>query len=885
MPTQVFSQIAKLLGLGVSESERQKDQVDKAAKKNSVVRAPPLEGRYLVARARGFWEHAVVSTPEDYLDLMRLLVRMDTIIARGWSDSVTRLHDQVWMPNLDAHEVIIKMLGSKADDQERQVLDARRIEAFPWLEGFQTMDPCWGSSSTQHLPSSGTSGLYIHTGAELPVQMFYARGNLRSYSDIWKRYTVCKNLSWKLYQLKTNGKPGLEAPLLVELPLTEEQCTQTTHITQPQFLTDLWKDILELERQPGGQGISWLIEIRYGLISEVVPYYQTYANENMRGLISLSKRWQCRIYSGYSELEPLSHGVLGAICIGTKDSVFGCGAPVPGKYGPEHPLRLHHFVKDIRSIRVSHRQVRIFGPSEEVVITEFIQRFNGYDHPNVLSLEGIVPMYHAGFGVGLVFRQTSTMSLAEYLDVAPDVDRCRLCARISSGLMYLNDAGVIHGRLRAANVLVSLTGEAIISDPSVLGSGKFNSEPGQVRWLAPEVLTGKPPSRASDIFSLGLTILEIINDTPPYTGKDDAELLSNLTSGPQYIPPERPENNIPRNSKDGDDLWNVLLCCWNFNPRNRPHMAHVVEVMRSITQDGLKVAYQERTDALGFKRGAFLALHGCENLTDHVDEGSLSRYPLFRGGFGDVYRGNLLGGLLIAVKTPHIPLNVLEENAEDIKDAAREIHTWSKCDHPNVLQFLGLALFRDQIGMVAPWMEHGSLPGYLKKTLSVDRCKLCAQICEGVAYLHNIGIVHGDLKGLSENVLVSSKGAPVVSDFGGSLLKNRSLKIVPLEKEPCVTYRWAAPELFEDEVITKESDAYALGMTILEVITDRLPWHWVNREVAIMKQVCSSRAQHKRPEDEIPTNSQDGDRLWDLLVASWSFVPNQRPTAVEMGGI
>ncbi|CAE6409216.1 unnamed protein product [Rhizoctonia solani] len=317
------------------------------------------------------------------------------------------------------------------------------------------------------------------------------------------------------------------------------------------------------------------------------------------------------------------------------------------------------------------------------------------------------------------------------------------CAQVSSGLTYLHEAKVIHGDLRAANLLVSITGEAIVSDPIILADNTLKDEHSRFRWMAPEIIKGEHQNRSSDVYSLGMVAREVVRR---------------------------------------------------------------------------------------------LALHGCENITDHIDEDSFGPFPLFRGGFGDVFRGSLLSSLRVAVKTPHISSNILGEDLQYIK-ATREIHTWSKCDHPNVLHFLGLVVFRDQIGMVAPWMENGSLSSYLRKTLSADRCKLCTEICEGVAYLHKIGIVHGDLKG--ENVLISSEGTAVVSDFGGSLLKNRSLNVVPLEKGLSLTYRWAAPELLmqdgiheiddEDDIDevqvnqtiprsvsnTKASDVYALGMTIL----------------------------------------------------------------------
>ncbi|KDN33755.1 hypothetical protein RSAG8_13153, partial [Rhizoctonia solani AG-8 WAC10335] len=410
-------------------------------------------------------------------------------------------------------------------------------------------------------------------------------------------------------------------------------------------------------------------------------------------------------------------------------------------------------------------------------------------------------------------------------------------------------------------------------------------------------MKGEFSTQASDVYSLGMTILEVISGIPPDVERNDGEALDLGLSGLESVLPERPENSIPTNSKDGNTLWTLLSHCCSVDPINRPLTDVVTEIMKSITQVGLKQVLShnepeydlylesrskkfreesfELTDTeseLSFSSGADsshmhanidgsdksnpnakgqgllgserhmvaceiirqLAVHGCENLTDHINPDSFSYLPLFTGGLGDVYRGSLLGGLRIALKTPRISLNILEENPDYLKDVAREIHTWSKCDHPNVLQFLGLAEFRGQIGMVSPWMEYGSLPRYLERTFSVDRCKLCTQICEGVAYLHHIGIVHGDLKG--ENVLVSGDGFAVISDFGGSLLRNRSLKIIPLEKGSCLTYRWAAPELLlqggmdeTDEpndttetrlsqtgtnaaLNTRESDIYALGM-------------------------------------------------------------------------
>ncbi|KAF8596234.1 kinase-like protein, partial [Ceratobasidium sp. AG-I] len=98
----------------------------------------------------------------------------------------------------------------------------------------------------------------------------------------------------------------------------------------------------------------------------------------------------------------------------------------------------------------------------------------------------------------------------------------------------------------------------------------------------------------------------------------------------------------------------------------------------------------------------------------------------------------------------------------------REIHTWSKCDHPNVLKLLGLVEFRDQIGMVSPWMKEGNLVHYLQREPGANRLNIASPFADGLSYLHRQGIVHGDLKGA--NILVSDSGVPLLTDFGNATL-------------------------------------------------------------------------------------------------------------------
>ena len=88
----------------------------------------------------------------------------------------------------------------------------------------------------------------------------------------------------------------------------------------------------------------------------------------------------------------------------------------------------------------------------------------------------------------------------------------------------------------------------------------------------------------------------------------------------------------------------------------------------------------------------------------------------------------------------------------------------------------------------------------------------------GLEYLHNKGIIHRDIKGA--NILVSDKGEVKLSDFGCSYQS-----LAPSEDtRPLGTVLWMAPEVCQEEEIGTSCDIWALGCTVLQMVTNRLPW-------------------------------------------------------------
>ncbi|KAJ1306306.1 hypothetical protein OPQ81_011005 [Rhizoctonia solani] len=275
-----------------------------------------------------------------------------------------------------------------------------------------------------------------------------------------------------------------------------------------------------------------------------------------------------------------------------------------------------------------------------------------------------------------------------------------------------------------------------------------------------------------------------------------------------------------------------------------------------------------------------LSRHGCQDVTKELDKSKCSEYPERIGGFGEVYRGVLRDGTKVSIKILKI-IGSTGEEKKLVKHAAHELYIWSKCKHPNILELIGMAQFRNQITMVSPWMENGNLQNFLTQSTELNRHEMCVQIADSIAYLHSQGVVHGDIKGA--NILVSQEYTPKLADFGNAWLSEGtpSLRFATTTSNASMSIRWAAPEIVLGDVqLSFKADVYALGMTILEVITGHPPYESLGDVAALSK--IMTKTHPARPESHIPSGIRQADLLWLLLTDCWNPNPEDRPTASEV---
>ncbi|KLO16195.1 kinase-like protein [Schizopora paradoxa] len=163
-------------------------------------------------------------------------------------------------------------------------------------------------------------------------------------------------------------------------------------------------------------------------------------------------------------------------------------------------------------------------------------------------------------------------------------------------------------------------------------------------------------------------------------------------------------------------------------------------------------------------------------------------------------------------------IRVHVRNRDHSKAVARELYVFSKLSHPNVLPFTGFIVLDCFPAIVTPWVEKGSLYDQIRDdTLDCSEgniFKIANGIACGLAYLHRNDFLHCDLK--SPNILLSPDNDPLLADFGLSRTIGEDVSVVISNSDASpATYRWSAPELFENNSLySRATDVWAFGMVL-----------------------------------------------------------------------
>ncbi|KAF8332276.1 kinase-like domain-containing protein [Cantharellus anzutake] len=188
-----------------------------------------------------------------------------------------------------------------------------------------------------------------------------------------------------------------------------------------------------------------------------------------------------------------------------------------------------------------------------------------------------------------VWRDLTTkvvcVRVVEQGDFGLDV-RCSL--DVAEGLVYLHSQGIIHGGLKASNILIDTDHKARITDfalASIAAEVQTGSRPPPMRWSAPEVLEGELKEPGADIYSFACTILEIITDADPFQRHTHLYRLHRLIR--EGLRPDFPESPVAWDrglTNASCPLWLLMQACWAPRANTRPDAGEVRDRMRDIWQ-------------------------------------------------------------------------------------------------------------------------------------------------------------------------------------------------------------------------------------------------------------------------------------------------------------
>ena len=222
--------------------------------------------------------------------------------------------------------------------------------------------------------------------------------------------------------------------------------------------------------------------------------------------------------------------------------------------------------------------------------TNFVAKFRkeaqaaaGLSHPNVVNV------FDVGEDRGLyyiVMELVEGITLKDYITRKGKLsvkESTSIAIQVSLGLEAAHNRGIVHRDVKPQNIMISTDGKVKLSDFGIAKATNSNTITanvmGSVHYSSPEQVRGGASDARSDIYSLGITMYEMVTGRVPYDGDTTvAVAIKHLQE--EMIPPSRYTPDIPYSMEQ------IILKCTQKNPDRRyQNMGELIEDLKRSLLD------------------------------------------------------------------------------------------------------------------------------------------------------------------------------------------------------------------------------------------------------------------------------------------------------------
>ncbi len=329
-------------------------------------------------------------------------------------------------------------------------------------------------------------------------------------------------------------------------------------------------------------------------------------------------------------------------------------------------------------------------------------------------------------------------------------------------------------------------------------------------YLSPETADGKEGSPASDVFSLGLLGVELLQAFMPAEWNP-----SNLDPDAVGWPPET-EEAVPAKVR------RLLLACLRNDPMKRPSADDLHKGLTSV----------------GFLPGQILA-----DRYEIEDE-------LGRGGMSRVYRArDRQFAEEVAIKTM---INLAADSSEERDRLFREVQICRKISHPNVVRVHDFGEFPGGVFIIMELLDGPGLDEVIENDapLPLTRTRtILVEIAAALSEAHRLKVVHRDLK--PANVILVDDRVKVM-DFGIAHLNDESSKQLTRIGEVVGSPLYMAPEQIQGLPVGDTCDLYALGVLAYALLSGKEPFQADTATAVVFKHLHESPPDIREERDNLP---------------------------------